>query len=691
MPRQPERDLEPLGPAHQPLVTLAVAFGLGIVVDRYAPVRAEIWWLTAAATLVVWCGVWRLRWIRTAAVLLLLATAGLGAARHHLHWSVFPIDDLGRAADETSRPIVLEAVALENPRRRPAPSATPLAVFQRGDQSELDVQVVAVRDGLAWRPMSGKAELAVEGHLLGVRAGDRLRIDAMYQRPQPPLNPGEFDFAARDRADRKLCRLWADHPDAVTLRQQGSSLRPRRLLGSIRDRGEVSLWRYVAPERAGLAAALVLGSREQLDRERLEPFFLTGMMHVLAISGMHLGILIGGVWLLLRTGLMQRRTAIWSAMLLAVFYAFLTGGQPPVVRAAILVVVLCIGRLAGKPAFAFNTLAAAALVVLAANPAELFNTGAQLSFLAFGVLVWIGPRVAAWRRLPEDPLDRLIAQTRPWPRRAARALATRVAQVVATSLAVWLAVLPLAMYRFHVVPPAAILLNLVLWIPVTAALFSGFGVVLLGELFPPLATLCGAVCDGSLAMLENVILHTQQMIDLHFWTPGPALWWVIGTYIALAACAAFPQWRPSRRWLAAAATVWLALGLAPPDSGFRRPASFAGESRLLHAAAATILPTTKAPEQVNCTFIAVGHGVSVLLEFPDGRTLLYDAGSLGPPTSGGRAIAAVLWSRGLRHLDAVVLSHADADHYNALPELLERFSVGVVYVSPLMFDHQTPG
>jgi len=77
------------------------------------------------------------------------------------------------------------------------------------------------------------------------------------------------------------------------------------------------------------------------------------------------------------------------------------------------------------------------------------------------------------------------------------------------------------------------------------------------------------------------------------------------------------------------------------------------------------------------------------LELPDGKTLLYDAGRLGQPVGGARSISSVLWSRGISHLDAMVISHADTDHYNSLPELLRRFSVGAVYVSPVMFKHET--
>jgi competence protein ComEC len=74
------------------------------------------------------------------------------------------------------------------------------------------------------------------------------------------------------------------------------------------------------------------------------------------------------------------------------------------------------------------------------------------------------------------------------------------------------------------------------------------------------------------------------------------------------------------------------------------------------------------------------------MELPAGETILYDAGSLGSPEMATKIIASFLWSRGIDRIDAIVLSHADIDHYNAMPGLLERFPIGVVYVSPMMFD-----
>jgi len=86
----------------------------------------------------------------------------------------------------------------------------------------------------------------------------------------------------------------------------------------------------------------------------------------------------------------------------------------------------------------------------------------------------------------------------------------------------------------------------------------------------------------------------------------------------------------------------------------------------------------------------VGHGCAVLIELPDGRRLLYDAGQLGLPSAAARTIAETLWFHGVTHLDAVVVSHADVDHYCALPHLMERFSFGQAYISSRMFKDNDP-
>jgi competence protein ComEC len=439
-------------------------------------------------------------------------------------------------------------------------------------------------------------------------------------------------------------------------------------LEELRAGGDTVLWRHLRHERSGLAAALLLGAREELDAERTEAFFETGTVHILAISGMHIAILAGSLFYGLRLGILPRRGALAAVVAVTLAYTVLTDSEPSALRAWFLVLLVCVAQITGRRTSAANCLAAAALFVLALNPAELFHVGAQLSFLAVAVPIAFGE---AWaNRPPPDPLRRLILATRPWPARWSRGASIAVGRLTLAGLAVWLVELPLVMAEFHLLSPAAVVLTTLSWLPVMAAMLAGFGVLVFGWLLPPLGAACGWLCDVNLAALDWMVGTAAPLPASHFWVPGPDAWWLAGFYGALLLWWWAPAWRPPRRWCLALLAGWIAIGLAGPT-----------------------LSRAKGPDgdaQLRATFISVGHGLSVCLELPDGRTLLYDAGSLGSPKRAAESVAGLLWSRGITHLDAVVVSHADVDHYNAMPELIKRFSVGVVYVSPVMFDESTP-
>jgi competence protein ComEC len=199
-----------------------------------------------------------------------------------------------------------------------------------------------------------------------------------------------------------------------------------------------------------------------------------------------------------------------------------------------------------------------------------------------------------------------------------------------------------------------------------AALFFGFGVFLFGWPAPTLAMLCGRACDASLALMEGCLAGSLHIPAAYWWMPAPPLAWTIGLYALAAVGLAGWARKPSKRLAAWLFPCWVILTLAPPL--LLSPRGWSGKS-----------------EHVVCTFAAVGHGTSVLVELPDGRTLLYDAGHQGTPYSAARSISALLWSRGIWHLDAIIISHADVDHYNAVPQLLDRFWVDRIYVPPRLF------
>jgi competence protein ComEC len=565
-------------------------------------------------------------------------------------------------SQELVEPLVIEAEAKSSPRWIPEPPFTAMRAIPQGEETQLTLWITAVRDGRSWRPASGWAILNIDGVVTDLRAGDRLRIMAQASRPAAPLNPGEFNLAANQRAYRTLARMRAEFPESVTLAERGPWWSPRMWLSYVRLRGTALLRRSISPQRVTLASALLLGTREQLDPHRNENYLVTGSIHILSISGLHVGILAAGFWLALRSGLLPRRPALVAAMVLTILYALLTDMQPPVVRATVLVVVLCLARLANRQALGFNALGAAALVVLAYQPASLFLAGTQLSFLAVAVMILFAPLL-----LPQpitDPLDRLIAATRPWPVRGTKAAVGVVWRLWLTGALIWAISLPIVWHQYNLISPVALVINTLVWIPITLALYAGFGALLIGWAIPPLGSVCGALCDWNLHWMEAWIARSRGWPGSYFWCPAPPTWWVAVFYVTLGLLAVFPVLRPARRWWFVLPVMWFgaALVLASPaaKSGLReRP--------------------------LTCSFVAVGHGVAGLI-----RTILYDGGRLGSPLAAARPISTVLWSRGITHLDAIIVSHADSDHFNGIPDLLERFSVGVVYVSPVMFEDAQP-
>jgi competence protein ComEC len=449
---------------YQPLVVILIAACAGIIADRYAwpiaPRSIQAWSSIAAIALATW---WLLRWTGrdfAASVLLLIAIAAVAGAWHHDRWNVYGDDELGRLATETPTPICLEAICAAAPQMVPAPAFDPLRSIPANPRCRMDMNVLAVRDGQAWRTASGRARVIIEHELDGLHAGDRLQIFGELETPLPAENPGEFDNALFARGRRELSIVRVKLPECISVLEQGSALNPTRWIDDTRRAGDRLLWSYLSRERAGLAAAVLLGEREEVDRETSEAFLETGTIHILCIAGLHMGILAWLLFLIFGAGWLSRRLAIVCVMAIAGFYMLLTESQPPVVRATILIWIVCGGMLLGRARIGLNSLAFAALVFLILNPADLFHTGVQLSFLSVAVLIWAAEQLL--HRSPLDPLDRLIAATRPWPERVMRKLAHGAKETFIIGAILWIFIAPLTMSRFHLFSPAALLLNVVL-------------------------------------------------------------------------------------------------------------------------------------------------------------------------------------------------------------------------------------
>jgi competence protein ComEC len=344
-------------------------------------------------------------------------------------------------------------------------------------------------------------------------------------------------------------------------------------------------------------------------------------------------------------------------------YALLTGGRPPVMRAAVIMGVFCLAVYLRRPTLSANSLALAWIVVALLNPTGLFTTGCQLSFLAVAILYWGTSR---WLYVEQDPLQRLIAENRPPWLQALRWIGKRILEAYAITWVVLLLQAPLVASRNHLISPIAFIIGPLVIFLTFIALIAGFLLLLSCFAMKPLAPLFAVITEAGLGACEKVVNWSDRLTWGHWYVGDIPAWWLWIFYPALLIVLVHEPLRRRWRWAATAGVGWLCVGLL---AGGSRPAS----------------------EELRCTFLAVGHGGCTVLEMPDGRTILYDAGAIDGPDVTRRQIAPFLWNRGIRRIDEVILSHADLDHFNGLPALLERFPVGQVTSTPTFADKSTPG
>jgi len=617
-------------------------------------------WLGAAAACAAWALCFRSGREAAAAAALLAAigstAAGWAVARDRL----FRGDDLAWSLGERARPVAVEGIVVDSPRRLTLPAPAVADGPTIGPSSECVVAITKVRRGAAWKPASGRAAVIVAGEPPDVVSGCRVRIVGRGLRPGHALNPGEYDFRERARAVRCLSIVRCQSRDCLAAIEQPAAWSPAALLDRVRIAGAATLARHCGG-RAGLAAALLLGSREALPADDTQRYLVTGTIHILSISGLHVGILAVGLFKLLAFVGLGRSRAILAVAVGTGLYMVLVGAETPVVRATLLVWLSCLGAALGRSSPALNALAAAAIVVLVMNPADVFFIGPQLSFLSTAVLVGAGGLVPP-SGPGDDPIERLIAGSRTPLQRRLHRLGRQAVAVVVTGTAVWLVTAPIVAARFHVVSPIGLVLNPLVAPLVPLAMAWGFLCLLVAPVSDRLAGGCGAVCDATLGCIDRMTEWAATIPGGHAWVAGPPAWWVVGAYAALVILlVALPRDRLARpgTW-AVAAALWVGLGLAGGLAG-----------AVLRPAAAG----------VEVTVAALGHGCGVVVRSPQGRVLVYDAGRLGAPGAARRAMSAVLWSEGHVRIDTLVISHADTDHFNAVPDLLERFAVGEVVVS----------
>lgn len=622
----------------------------GSRITRDSPILFTLLMLAVLALVLTW------RWRQThtiAACVALWLSVAIFCSSHSARRMLPPRSDISTLVKSATLsfetgpvkrlPVMLQGQVVGHPRR--------------GDFSvEFVVKCSAPRAGYVW------LEAPLDSP---VSDGMTLQINALLSDLPRPGNIGERSRYLRYIAERCWCLAKVKKVEDIQLQPHAASPWLTEWLIAIRSqllahyttdftqRGE----RYPAAT-AQLLSAMVFGEgalQQPLPRQTRDEFRAAGLSHILVASGTQISL-----FALLLLGLAKllglRRWWMLAAVLPAlVFYALLTGGEASIWRATIGGLCLTIAILFGRDIDSLSlwSLALAALLVI--DPAQLFSLSYQLTFAATWGLIVLAPHLARVLRSPFGE--------------------SSVMQFMALSLGAQLATLPLLLYHFGRLSTIGIGANF-LGVPLAGVLVST-GV--LGLVLPPantinywlthvittVATIAarapGAQVEASPIGLSWAILCYAGVLCAVLTASGAAM----KTFDSNTIRDVVKHWWHRRRRHRVA----------------ERPQALVPLLLLLVIAFVAWHTFFSAPHHVRVTVLDVGQGESILIESPTGRAVLIDGGTLSTAERGdvGRSvIVPYLQSRGVRRLDAVVVTHADADHLNALPHVLREVPVAMI-------------
>ncbi|PYN59312.1 MAG: DNA internalization-related competence protein ComEC/Rec2 [Candidatus Rokuibacteriota bacterium] len=480
-------------------------------------------------------------------------------------------------------------------------------------------------------PRSGRLPVTLYGVAPPLTEGQQVAGEMRLHAATGFRNPGGFDYGEFLRREGMPVVASARVDRLIALDDPGPRWNVR-----VRRAAREAIARTLPPTSAALLSGLLLGDRGDLPPEVDDGFRRAGVYHVLAVSGFNVALIAGAVFSVLTLARCGRRVAAVAAIAAVLGFAFVVGPEPSVLRAVVMGVLVLGAVLLERDASVLNGLALAALLILAVRPNDLADPGFQLSFAATaGIVLAPLPRGLVWGSL-------------------------------GVSIAAQLAVLPIALWHFNQlstigpianlgVVPLAGLATILGLLAVTVAFFTDAGgAVFLDALWPLLLAMRALVTLA--ARVPGALVHL----------PAPH-WTAITAYgLGLVLALGWWRWRETRpewsRWAGA-----LALG------------------HLVVAVTIGAWPLVRPPDgRLRLTVLDVGQGDAIVIQAPDGRTVVVDAGPGGGMRldTGARVLAPFLWNHGVLRLAGLVTTHDDQDHAGGSAALRREFTIGDQLAGP---------
>lgn len=480
-----------------PLVTVCVAMVIGIFAQNHLSWDFWFWMLVIAGGV----GIMFLRRVMNIGlVFLIIGSAGFYSEsrqfvsdRHVAHWQAY----------YRKQPVVLRGVILNDPQRRQ------VGAF---DKTTFDLRCVERQSPWGWQPCTGKLRVQLF-RAENLAYGDYVQIQGRLHRPFAGDDAGQvFSYKSylHNRGIDYMVSVKNIFPVDVLEDGHGFWLKAQGIKWRHYFAGIFQ--RFLSPKESGLIQAMLLGDRSGVPDVVNDLFQRTGTAHILAISGLHIGVLAGLILIAVRFLPIGRHVHYVLVVFCLLFYLVMTGGRASVWRATVMAVIFFGGLIFEKEDQRWNTLALAAIVILVMNPRNLFDVGFLLSFLCVGFIFLMVPL-----------LNRLDVIKRGWIR--------CIVQSVIISFSVWVGVWPLIALAFGLIVPIGVLANL--WVIPWVSLVLGLslGIMVTGSFFPWLAGLFAVCLRSALNILVGGVYLISQIPGGVFEIKDVNIWYVWSYYV----------------------------------------------------------------------------------------------------------------------------------------------------------------
>ncbi|MFB0526731.1 MAG: DNA internalization-related competence protein ComEC/Rec2 [bacterium] len=611
-----------------PLILTVIGYILGILLGNFFIGAKYFWFLIIFLSLFALASVFYFIFQRNpgtiALVFSILAFLSLGITRH-LRARLLPPDEISHYISfPTPKRTHLTGVVVSIPKEASEKINFVLAC----ERLTIDKREIVV---------TGRTQVFLyTSETTEINYGDRLSISGRLSAPPASTNPGLFDYQ-RYLSYRNVHSLFSVY-NGEDIERLGKARIGifRSIISKIRKRIDYIIKSNLPQLESSILAGVMLGERGGLPRQIQGIFADAGVLHTLAVSGLHVGLVLFIFYAFFQVLGIPKKTTYFLTIIVVIVYAQVAGGRPSAIRASIMATCGLVAILLERDKHLYNSLALAAFIILLFNPFTLFDVGFQLSFMATMGILYLTPHFLDYFRFGKP-----------------RKVITYILTSLAVSAGALVGVYPIIAFYFNKISLIALVSNILVVPQVAVVIALGFASSILGLFSLGIAQVVNVMNRLFIIILFGCIRFFASLPFSFKYVVSPSLIFLLTYYLFFIFLPKIKTSRFARRILVFFPLIFLF--------------SITGRNIVRS-------------KNLLVTFLDVGQGDAIHLRLPKRRDILIDGGgTIGKFDIGEKVVIPYLLKNGISKLDTIFLTHPHYNHIGGLVPILKKFKVKRVY------------